>query len=242
MKTKQRLLKDLLYMFNEHIQKEDVVNYMMEVLYENNGSHGIDHIKNVLNLGSDILVRFKTDPKYSNKYYSNIYDDFILTALFHDCTSSIDRDNHENSGADYFESIAEGILDPDRVILISNAIRHHRASYKGELNNFLEEVMSSADRGVPNSLELRITRSYTFNIERGLDIESSWNNAIKHMIEKFGRNGYQKLPDLYKEVFNRELSNLWGLIDKIHSLDLTSLKDSLLKNTKNLEERKYEMF
>lgn len=191
--------------------KDDVEN---GVLF----SHGTKHIDDVFRLAIPLLQE-------NNFMFDTVIDvkTLFFSIILHDCTRDIDKEEHEISAeifiafliieSEIFKKLLEyNKIDLDNMFL---AIREHRASYKGEFSSPISELLSSADRGNPESLDDRITRSYNYAKEHGKNDHDAWIHAIDHMKEKFGRNGYQKLPKMYIEFFKDKIEKLWDDIDKL---------------------------
>ena len=181
-------------------------------------SHGTNHIFNVMNLAEmllqDNIEKFKNENEIKTLY---------MAIILHDCTRNIDKMEHEESAALFINVLMRYSMTFNAIIsdnnidvnLMKEAIREHRASYKGEFSSPISELLSSADRGNPESLDDRITRSFNYAKEHGKNDHDAWMHAIDHMKEKFGRNGYQKLPKMYVDFFKDKIEKLWDDIDKL---------------------------
>lgn len=136
------------------------VRFIKEALsfyYELNDSesHGYKHLDDVYELAM----------KIKNKLSLDIPDNLILiTAYTHDMFSSINRDLHHVLGYKYILDTNVYFLNDlsisDRY-LIAHAVKEHRASYKGVYTSVLSELISAADRGIPDIINT-VYRSYKF--------------------------------------------------------------------------------
>lgn len=162
-------------------------------------AHGTDHIYNVL-----------ADAKKIKG--SNLSVAETLAIIFHDAGNEVDRDDHEKIGANYFMEIISGIKYTD-TLKVAHAIREHRASYKGKFSSPVSELLSSADRGKPDSLAYTLKRSYDYAVKHGDNHEEAINHAIKHIKEKYSRNGYARIPNMYKQYYKDILIKFWDEID-----------------------------
>ena len=90
---------------------------------------------------------------------------------------------------------------------VAFAVLQHRASFKGEFYSPLSEVISSADRGLPD-LERVVKRSMKFN--RG-----NAQSVYEHIKRKYGKSGYAKYPDVYQKLFKEELAEFRCLADEL---------------------------
>lgn len=216
-----RKVKEVSKRLKENFYKMESNDLLINSFYKKDGSHGASHIHDVLNLAEEITNK---DPLLLTPIE---HDALILSCILHDITRDIDDDHHEESGAMLFDIMMKSspefkkivltrYIDKEHIDLVKYAIKEHRASYKGDFYSKVSEVLSSVDRGYPENLDLRIKRSFLYAKEHGKDDQEALIHAIDHMKEKFGRNGYQKLPNIYKSFFKNEISILW---DKIDDLD-----------------------
>ena len=141
----------------------------------------------------------------------------LLAAYFHDLFAW-SRHNHQTLSAawiattDYF--LITELDDYDRKAL-SNACYEHRASYQGSFSTILSELISSADRGMPKSKECLFQRSYEYHRSRGHSHEESVHNAVTHIKDKHGSNGYARYPDLYLKFYGKQIKQIQLEIDKL---------------------------
>lgn len=205
----------ILEKINKNNKDEELWNSLKNELYpmKKDSSHGVNHINSVDSLSVEMYNKLM---KARNKEVNPI--DILklrLAATFHDCTSEKDRENHEISGAKVFKKLASNVFPSSIVNEVVKMIEHHRASYEGLFGSELEEIISSADRGEPATLDSRIERSFKYASERGKNSKEAWMHAIDHMKEKFGRNGYQKLPNIYLSFYKDKILKLWKEIDHL---------------------------
>lgn len=198
--------------------REKLINCIYPIDGEVSYSHGSKHIDDVMNLGvmllQDNIERFETEKEVKTLF---------MSIILHDCTRNIDKKNHEESAEEFINILMDYSKVFSLIIMYNNidvnqmilAIREHRASYKGEFSSPISELLSSSDRGNPESLDDRITRSFNYAKEHGKNDYDAWTHAIDHMKEKFGRNGYQKLPKMYIDFFKDKIEKLWDDIDKL---------------------------
>lgn len=114
--------------------------------------------------------------------------------------------------ADFYYTDVESVRDQ-----LSKACAEHRASFKGEFSNGFSELMNAADYELPEGLGPMLLRAYQYGKANGLGTtHEEWvSRAKEHMVEKYGRHGYAKYPDLYREVFWRELGDIYREIDDL---------------------------
>lgn len=177
----------------------------------------------------------------NNKYNLQIeFDEIAVASIFHDMFESKDRKNHHQIGHDYIMASIHPMItlgSKDKQKRIAVAILEHRASYTGEYSSSLSELIATADREKPNILEI-IKRAYLY--QKDTNPNSTHREKIevvkKHLVEKFGRDGYTTYTHMYLLEHKPELLAMYDTIDKIQSgklkINIGVLKDKLLVTLK----------
>ena len=177
--------------------QEKVRAYYSPFYEEGDKAHKIDHADDVCNLALKI-----------NK---NLDEQLvILSAYLHDIFNAQNRAIHNELAYDYVmrgEDLFLRELNAKALKEVAYAVLEHRASFKGVFYSPLSELISSADRGEPN-LEKVILRSLKFNNGNAQDV-------YEHIKDKYGSNGYAKYPDVYRKIFNDELTQFQKKADSI---------------------------
>ena len=180
----------------------------------NDPAHRENHFEDVHSAGLDIARRLGMDLQKHD-----LWRDILVVAYFHDLFTW-SRVNHHTL-------IGEWVMSTDHPLFvelyprtyerrrIAKACAEHRASFKGISSGRFSDLMSAADRGMPGNLNAMIARSEAYHLHRGETPEEAAETARQHMKEKFGRNGYARYPELYREVFATELNTLWDQIDAL---------------------------
>lgn len=158
------------------------------------------HINEALNLGFDEKL-------------------IVLVAYFHDMFAW-SRNNHQLMSAHWVRTTDHKFfasLSEEERELVALACEEHRASYRGEYSHLFCELMASADRGFPKlDMTDRIQRSVIFRIDRvGMSEEEAYIDSIKHVIEKYGRGGYARLPAMYMKAFESEIQQFYDEVDRL---------------------------
>lgn len=98
-------------------------------------------------------------------------------------------------------------LTNDDCLVIAHAVLEHRSSHKGNYNGIVSEIVAAADRGIPTIEEVSryLHRSYLYARDHGKSVGEAKLHAIRHIREKFGKNGKSNVPDWYKHVFAEKL-------------------------------------
>jgi len=134
----------------------------------------------------------------------------ILASYLHDMFNADNRAIHNELAYEYvLEANDEFLKNLNREELkrVAHAVLEHRASFKGEYYSSLSEIISSADRGLPN-LESVVVRSMRFN-------NGDAQNVYDHILDKYGTKGYAKYPKVYQEIFKEPLEQFKNEADKI---------------------------
>lgn len=193
---------------------------LIKELYKNHdAAHTYNHIEDVYR--NAVNITSKLGLKMNNVLLNAI--------MFHDVMAAKDRDNHHNTGAKWVLDNAEryNIEDAEKV---AQCIREHRASYAGAFSSIESEILSSADRGKPDSAMKLIERSYQYaRTKQNKEHSDAVFHAIEHIKEKYGRDGYARMPDAYQRVYVKELKQLYKEIDE---LEYSKVNTHLMKKMK----------
>ena len=187
--------------------QEEVRKFYKHYYEENDDAHTIVHADNVcnlaLNLNNNIDIKL-----------------IILASYIHDIFNE-NRKIHHELAYKYVLSTQDKFLkklSSKELKLVAHAVLEHRASFKGEFYSILSEIISSADRGIPSLKNITI-RSMQFN-------KAKADKASKHIIEKYGVNGYAKYPEIYKHYFKDELTKFQQLANNITPIQVLDFWNS----------------
>lgn len=201
-------------MLNTRFIKEALSFY-----YElNSDSHGYKHLDEVYELA--IKMNEKLDLKIPTKIIA-------IATYTHDMFSSINRKYHHELAYRYILDsnvyFLNNIEHNDRV-LIAYAVREHRASYTGEYKSILSELLSAADRGIPD-IKTTVYRSYLFTKENNPDAGelTIYSLVEKHMKDKFSNKGYARYNNVYNSYFKDELIEYKDFFDTISLKDIENI-------------------
>jgi len=177
--------------------RRDVREYYKPYYENSDEAHLIDHADAVCDLG--LKINRECDEKL-----------VILAAYMHDMFNRENRPIHNELGYAYVLKAEDKFLkelSTEELKQVAHAVLEHRASFKGEYYSSLSEVISSADRGVPD-LDFIVIRSMKFNKGNAEDV-------YKHISSKYGTKGYAKYPKVYQELFREELEAFKKLADQL---------------------------
>jgi len=165
-------------------------------------AHTIEHADEVCDLALRINTE-KFDEVYESKH-------IMIAAYAHDMFTQSNRKLHHELAHDYIaltnDPIIEELSDPERMT-IAFAVLEHRASHKGKLTSQMSQIISAADRGVPD-LDNIIDRSMKFN-------NGDYKQVVEHIKNKYGKEGYVKYSDFYQEMFKKEIQILQEGIEEL---------------------------
>jgi len=216
--------------------KQMVIEHFKPFYEKVDVAHGLDHVIEVMNTALAINHKLRLG---ISKH------DIIVASIAHDIFSYTDRNEHHKKAQEYILSDVSTIYDyvSDRES-IAYAVGQHRASYKGEYNNKLSELISAADRGAPN-IEKIIKRIYqcaidpnlVFSIDvKGIPelvlptgeslsdtyqllIDTSFTIAeaktFVHLYEKYSVSGYARYNTVYNKYYNNEMLDFFITIENI---------------------------
>lgn len=175
-------------------------------------AHRIEHFDSVFETA--LLIMSRSSPMADPQ-------EVFVVAYFHDLFTW-SRSNHHLLSETFIRTtnctLVTSMLDtPEAVDRVALACREHRASWTGGFSSDLSRLMSAADRGIPKSAETLLERARLFaathNPSFSLDEVNA--TAVGHIKEKYGRNGYAKIPASHREMFAQEYELLYDEIDRL---------------------------
>lgn len=163
--------------------------------YENNNDgHGLEHIQEVMANLTKLMIMAEKD--LGIKLNKEL---MYTAALYHDTGSSIDRKTHHLESAKIVKSeeYLKEIFSEDEINMIALMCEEHRSSRKEPCTNILSALLNDADS--MTTFDKMIERCYKYNLKHNEDksYEAVFDEVYKHLVEKFGRNGYQQFRTKY---------------------------------------------
>jgi len=177
--------------------KNKVRDYYKHYYKNGDEAHLINHADDVCSLALEINK--EEDDKL-----------VILASYLHDMFNADNRAIHNELAYEYVLEANDEFLQnlkSEELKRVAHAVLEHRASFKGEYYSSLSEIISSADRGLPD-LESVVVRSMRFNNGDAQDV-------YEHILDKYGTKGYAKYPKVYQEIFKEQLKEFQNEADKI---------------------------
>ena len=188
----------------------------------NEPAHRVEHFRDVLETGIHIANHVGYYLRGENGRL------MVLAAYFHDLFAW-SRINHHTLSAEYTRDTDHPLfneLSSKGRVLLSDACREHRASYKGKFSSSFSELVNAADYGIPHGTRAMLERAMAYRQAHNPheSFQDSLRESALHLKEKFSREGYAVYPAMYRKAFNLELERQYVDIEKIdiHDEDLLS--------------------
>ncbi len=162
--------------------KNYITNNIFPMYNKNEEGHGINHILYVINRS----LKFAESKEDIN------YDMVYTIAAYHDCGHYIDHKNHETISAQMLinDKNLLNYFTIEQIKTMKEAVEDHRASLEHEPRSIYGKIVSSADRNTNIDSILERTYAYRKKHNSNNDIDFIIEDSKKHIIEKFGKNGY----------------------------------------------------
>jgi HD superfamily phosphodiesterase len=190
-------------------------------------AHGMEHIEEVYKKAVYMNVKYNLNlPK----------DEILIVSMFHDIFQDKNRANHHILAHDWIMSSMHPMItlkDKEKQKRMALAVREHRASYEsGVYSSVLSELLATADREAPDIYKI-VTRAYKYQLDKypTKTHREMVNDVIKHLVEKYGKDGYTAYTNMYVVEYGDNLMMLFDLIDKIATgkvkLNIARFKDTI---------------
>ena len=193
--------------------REEVRAYYAPYYENSDEAHLINHADNVCDLA--LKINRECDEKL-----------VILASYLHDMFNRDNRAKHNELAYKYVLTADDKflkMLSGEERKQVAHAVLEHRASFKGKFYSPLSEIISAADRGLPD-LDFIVIRSMKFN-------NGNARKVYAHISRKYGTNGYAKYPDVYREIFSEELAKFRRLADE---LTVEKISEIWVQNESNM--------
>lgn len=208
-------------LFNYKMQKE-LLRWCVYSISLNDIAHNLGHVRDVCSLGKQICEKIGLDDRSTMLVY--------LGCLLHDIGCRYEREHHHLIGYGLSYELIErywpGEFDDEELLAIATAVLEHRSSNPNKPTSLISEIVSVADSGVPD-YDKYIRRAVQFRLKEKMDPELLVEDAYRHMLEKFGVEGYhwKSYPDIGMEFFKLEWDEFCTkLYDE--SLTLSKIKET----------------
>ena len=148
-------------------------------------AHNVEHVNRVIDESMKLAEEYGVNPEMC-----------YVIAAFHDIGMPLGRKEHHLNSAK--------ILREDRAIrmwfnekqinIMAEAIEDHRASADNPPRSIYGAIVAEADRDLRPEVPLCRTIQYGLSNYPNEGYEFHKQRTIQHLTEKYGRNGYLKLP------------------------------------------------
>ena len=174
MKTIENMIRPELFQY--------VVNNIWPEYEQNDGAHDIEHVNAVLSRALEL--------NESLSLHQDAEEIFVAVS-YHDVRCHINREMHETLSAEYFmkDDNMHRYFSPERIQVIHDAIKDHRASSANDPRNELGKLLSSADRPIFIAQMLRRHWKHHF-LPNVSSLDTMAEQCLAHCKRKFGKEGY----------------------------------------------------
>lgn len=143
---------------------------------------------------------------------------YMAAAYFHDMFAW-SRDNHHLLSQAFVKTSTCELIsffnDVQRA-RIALMCGEHRATFTGDFGNVWSERFNAADLGAPESVGSHVARAIKYHMDRNeCSYEQAAEVAKQHIKDKYGRDGYGRMSDVYKEVWGSSLEKFYQEIEAL---------------------------
>lgn len=209
---------DLKDVFNEveDWQEEAREYYLDMFISKNDPGHNREHV--------DAVYRTMLEIKEKRNAFDLDQRVLFMCAYLHDLFVWKNRKHHHILAAHYVYEHANTDIFLRRfasydIEYIANAILEHRSSGSLKTSSEYSMILRIADNGKPEIYSI-IKRIYECNKE--MSLSDAREHAFKHLIEKFGPNGYIRKDEYWTKYYKDEIE----LLDKEFESD-ENLKEKI---------------
>lgn len=148
-------------------------------------AHNLTHVQRVIAQSMELA-----------QYYPQLDKNMVYTiAAYHDTGMVNGRENHHTDSARIIRQdprLPEW-FDRIDIAVMAQAAEDHRASALGEPRSLYGKIVAEADRDIEPLNIIRRTVQYGIAYYPELGSAAQWSRARKHLLEKYGPDGYVKL-------------------------------------------------
>ena len=148
-------------------------------------AHNIEHVTRVIDVSLQLAAEYDVNPIMC-----------YVIAAYHDLGLPQGRENHHLTSAQILrdDKALRNWCSETNINIMAEAIEDHRASAENPPRSIYGAIVAEADRDLRPEVPLRRTIQYGLSHYPNEDYEFHKQRTIEHLIEKYGRNGYLKLP------------------------------------------------
>lgn len=148
-------------------------------------AHNIEHVTRVIEVSLLLAEEYGVNPIMC-----------YVIAAYHDLGLPQGRATHHLTSAQILrdDKALRNWCSKTNINIMAEAIEDHRASAENPPRSIYGAIVAEADRDLRPEVPLRRTIQYGLSHYPNEDYEFHKQRTIKHLTEKYGRNGYLKLP------------------------------------------------
>jgi uncharacterized protein len=148
-------------------------------------AHNIEHVTRVIDVSLQLAAEYDVNPIMC-----------YVIAAYHDLGLPQGRATHHLTSAHILrdDKALRNWCSETNINIMAEAIEDHRASAENPPRSIYGAIVAEADRDLRPEVPLRRTIQYGLSHYPNEDYEFHKQRTIEHLTEKYGRNGYLKLP------------------------------------------------
>ena len=148
-------------------------------------AHNIEHVSRVIEVSLLLAEEYGVNPIMC-----------YTIAAYHDIGLPQGRENHHLTSAQILrdDKALRNWCSETNINIMAEAIEDHRASAENPPRSIYGAIVAEADRDLRPEVPLRRTIQYGLSHYPNENYEFHKQRTIEHLTEKYGRNGYLKLP------------------------------------------------
>ena len=148
-------------------------------------AHNIEHVTRVIEVSLLLAQEYDVNPIMC-----------YVIAAYHDLGLPQGRETHHLTSAQILrnDKALRNWCSETNINIMAEAIEDHRASAENPPRSIYGAIVAEADRDLRPEVPLRRTIQYGLSHYPNEDYEFHKQRTIEHLTEKYGRNGYLKLP------------------------------------------------
>ncbi len=131
----------------------------------------------------------------TSRHYDVNMNMVYAIAAYHDTGLCEGRETHHTASAHIVRNDArlKDFFTDEEIETIAEAVEDHRASKIGEPRTIYGKIVAEADRIIDSETIIRRCIQYGVSHYPELSKDKQFERAYKHLLEKYGKNGYLKL-------------------------------------------------
>ncbi len=148
-------------------------------------AHNIEHVTRVIDVSLQLAEEYGANPIMC-----------YVIAAYHDIGLPQGRETHHLTSAQILrdDKALRNWCSETNINIMAEAIEDHRASAENPPRSIYGAIVAEADRDLRPEVPLRRTIQYGLSHYPNESYEFHKKRTIEHLNEKYGRNGYLKLP------------------------------------------------